>query len=64
MTTLSPSRICWPFSSVSRGRGAAEVREGGEHPQRLLDRCRDQRRVVEQHLRWSGFSISARIPLQ
>ncbi len=29
-------------------RGAAEVRERGEHPQRLLDRARDQRRIGEQ----------------
>ena len=54
MTTFSPSRICWPFSSVSQRRRAAEVREGREHPQRLLDRARDQRRVVEQELALVG----------
>ena len=48
MTTLSPSLIRCPFElRVTRG-GAAEVGEGGEHPQRLLDRARDQRGVVEQ----------------
>ncbi len=35
-------------------RGAAEVRERGEHPQRLLDRVGDQRRVVEQQLQLLG----------
>jgi hypothetical protein len=32
------------------GRRAAEMRERGEHPQRLLDRARDQRGLVQQLL--------------
>ena len=39
---------------VARGR-AAEVREGGEHAQRLLDRAGDERRVVEQHAALAGL---------
>ena len=35
-------------------RGAAEVGERGEHPQRLLDGARDQRRIVEQQLTLIG----------
>ena len=47
MTTLSPSLDPLPAELGVAGRGAAEVGERGEHPQRLLDRARDQRRVVE-----------------
>ena len=54
ITTLSPSLIVLAAELGVAGRGAAEVGEGREHPQRLLDRARDQRRVVEQHLALVG----------
>ena len=52
-TTSRPSRprgSSVPFSSVSQVAVRREVRERGEHPQRLLDGARYQRRVVEQDL--------------
>ena len=62
MTTLSPSRIVCAVQLGVLRRRAAEVREGGEHAQRLLDRARARatgRRAAAA--RCSGFSISARI---
>ena len=65
MTTLSPSLIVLPVELGVARRGAAEVGEGREHPQRLLDGARDERRVVEQQLRAArGPPCSARMPLQ
>ena len=46
------------------GRGAPEVVEGREHPQRILDQAWDQRRVVEDELALVRISSSARIPEQ
>ena len=46
------------------GGGAGEMGERREHAQRLLDDRRHERAVRQHRPRWSGFSISARIPLQ
>ena len=46
--TFSPLRIWVPCELGVARRGAPEVRERREHPQRLLDRPRDQRRIIQQ----------------
>ena len=49
VTTLSPSRIAWPRSSVSRVAVRRKCRTGRRPSQDLVDRGPDQRRVVLQH---------------